>query len=305
MRVRQRVIGLPAVAVLAILAVAPALSGPQEGARRVSVGILPVYDASGDTFGETFVQQLTFMVYEELRDTAIEPVLLNPGGAYSPDGVEWIQDYAQRYNVDAVLIGVMLRSDRPRKGEWTIRVESQLYAMRSGQRGSPTQHVQTIDRKDAGVEVGISDPRFYGPSRPFEKQKLGKLARRLAKEIKEKVVREAATIAPGGGTPAPVASRKDVCEIKFRVLYADRKAASKSYTLMVNGREESFEIRDGVATVDVASGPVVLHVAVNDAPYKLAIQRIYMASVNANCAQPERTLVMEIGSAGEAFLSWR
>jgi hypothetical protein len=261
-----------------------------------------VYDASGDSFGEAFVQNLTLMIFEELRDTNVEPVLLNPGGAYSPDGVEWIADYAQRLRVDAALITVLQRSDRPKHGDWSLRVESQLYLMRSSRRGLPTLHAQTMQKRDIqrGLESG-----GYSPSRPFEKQPLGKAARRFARSIKDTVVAEARAIPPDGPPLAKVHSGRDSCTVSFRISYSAPKAASKSYTLLVNDREESLGIKDGVANLDLASGPIVVQATVNDAPYKLPVEGVYIANTRLDCRQPERILILEIGPAGEAFLTWR
>jgi hypothetical protein len=44
---------------------------------------------------------------------------------------------------------------------------------------------------------------------------------------------------------------------------------------------------------------------VKDAPYKLVVQRSYAANTYLDCGRPERTLVLEIGPVGEAFLRWR
>jgi len=48
------------------------------------LGIMPVFDTSGDPFGQQFAQNLTAMIYDKLEGAPFEVVLLNPGGLYNP-----------------------------------------------------------------------------------------------------------------------------------------------------------------------------------------------------------------------------
>ena len=58
------------------------------------LGIMPIFDTSGDPFGQQFAQNLTAMVYDKLEGAPFEVVLLNPGGLYNPllpDTQEYVQ----------------------------------------------------------------------------------------------------------------------------------------------------------------------------------------------------------------------
>ncbi|MGH9601716.1 MAG: hypothetical protein ACRD24_04935, partial [Terriglobales bacterium] len=98
---------------------------------------------------------------------------------------------------------------------------------------------------------------------------------------------------------------KGSCSIQFRVLYVHKKAASKAYQVTLNEREESLGIQDGVAQTSLPNGPVLVQVTVADAPYRLPVQRVYQANTFLDCSRPERTLALEIGGGGEAFLRWK
>ncbi len=64
-------------------------------------------------------------------------------------------------------------------------------------------------------------------------------------------------------------------------------------------------MHEGVFNTQLRTGPLIVHVKVNDAPYKLPVQHLYQANTYLDCAQPEKVLVLEIGSAGDALLQWR
>lgn len=283
----------------------PAAVYAQDAPRKISLGIMPVYDISGESYGARFCQNLTYMVFQEFKGTTVEPVLLNPGGAYSPDGVEWIADYAQRFGVDGVLISSFPPSERPKNGDWSLGVQTQLYLMNSGQRTPVAVQRTHVDKEY--LRKGLYEyagPLLYGPSRPFAKQPLGKAARRLARAIRDQVMAEAPQVIK----EASAAERtygKGSCSIEFRVSYGYRNAASKSYDVVVNDREESLTAKDGITNLDLSSGAVTLQVVLRDAPYKLPVQHVYLANTYLDCSLPQRTLILDIGAAGEAFVRWR
>ena len=300
-------------------------SGAQT-AGKVRVGIFPVLDASGEPHGERMRHYLAAMLYDELADSGnIQPVLLNPGGLYTSLSDDWVLDYGQTAGVDAVVVAMLMRSEQPKSGDWFIPVEVQFVELKTGKRAASQLIKTPVNKKDVtrGVEYGTTAataraieretprsgwgglfaPSAYAPSRQFEKQPMGKATRRLAGAAKAYAVTHAATVVPGASAAA--AADGQTCDVKFRVTYAQRNAASKAYDVTINEREESLEVKDGVASVSLASGPVVVRVSVADAPFKLPVQRLYQASTTLDCRQPERTLALEIGAAGEALLRWR
>lgn len=299
MRTRPAALALLLGAGLALLESGAAPSQP--AGPRILIGILPVYDLSGEAHGEVFARHLTFMIFEEIRGTEVEPLLLNPGGAYSPLAEELIPEFARAAGVDIVLVSALPRSQRPRSGDWTLEVQSYLVEPRSGLHSEMATNRMPVKKRDlqAGVEVGD----FYGRTKPFAKQPLGKVARKLARAIRDKVLVVAPSLVRQGTAPNP-GGASGSCSVSFQILYPDKRAASKAYDLVVNGREESLEIRDGKVALMLPSGPVVIQAAVRDVPFKLSVQRWYQANTYLDCGRPERTLVLEIGGGGEAFLRW-
>ncbi len=68
---------------LSAVAVSPAAARAQD--HRKILGIMPVFDSSGEEYGEQFAQNLTAMEFSKLLGTApFDVVLLNPGGLYNP-----------------------------------------------------------------------------------------------------------------------------------------------------------------------------------------------------------------------------
>src|SRR5947209_20221997 len=70
--------------------------------KRISIGVMPVFDATGETYGDLVTQHMTQMLFEDLQGTQMQPVLLNPGGAYTPLDPDLIKEFAQMSSVDAV-----------------------------------------------------------------------------------------------------------------------------------------------------------------------------------------------------------
>jgi hypothetical protein len=294
---------------------------------KVLLGILPVLDISGEPYGEFFAQNLTYMIFEQLRGSdRIEPRLLNPGGLYSTYSDDWIQDYGQQAGVDALLISVFPRSSRPKSSDATLQLETQVMELKSGRgsegmtnnRSGKATYSTSIEKRELEASIaGLSSTSSGGylaaifgvgswvPAvKKFEKTPLGKAARHLAEGASSQAVAEAPSLVPeGSALPHPVS--KETCTIQFKVLYTHKKAASKAYDLAINDREESSGLQDGVASVQLTTGPVVARVVVRDAPYKTPIQRSYYTNTHLDCARPERVLALEIGAAGEALLHWQ
>ena len=84
--------GLIAIAVF-LFACAASLTA---GAQKVSIGIAPVFDAGGEQFGPVVVQHLTLFAYQDLLESPMaRPMLLSPGGVYTPLDTSWLAEYVQ------------------------------------------------------------------------------------------------------------------------------------------------------------------------------------------------------------------
>lgn len=277
---------------------------PTQAQKKISIGIMPVFDASGENYGELFTQHMTQILFEEMKGTNFQPVLLNPGGGYTPLDPDLIKEFAQMSGVDSVLITILQMPVKPRNGDYTLKVDAQLMDPKTGKTSSMQNYAENINRREAIVEGGYSGFFFStGASRRFDKQPLGKRSIAFSREIKQFAINTIPSMVVEGTAAEPPTTRNS-CEINFRVAYVDKKAISKSYGLIINGKEESLWIKEGVSTETVPSGPVMIVVTVADAPYRLPVQHIYAGNTFADCSRPERSLALEIGPAGEAFLRW-
>jgi len=277
---------------------------------KVSIGILPVYDASGEDYGEIFTQNMTHMLFTAFQKGDMQPILLNPGGAYTPLDTDLIKEYAGMSGVDAVVFSTMEMPVKPKRGDYTIKVSAQVMDVKTGKLSDPFEYAESIDRRNAIVEGGYSGfMHSMGwattASRRFDKQPLGKIADAMANDMRNDATRAIPMLGTQGTFVTPAISDSE-CDVSFRVAYPDKRSISKSYGLIVNGKEESLWLKEGVASISMKSGPALIFVNVNDAPYRLPVQHMYEANTFVDCTRPSpQSLALEIGGAGEAVLKWK
>lgn len=293
---------------LLVLLLAPACKANGSAKEDLRLGILPTFNAGGDSFGAVFGQHLALKLLDGLKSESVATVLLNPGGFYNASDDDWLLDYGRQSGVNKLLITTLLKTETPQSGNWTIAVQSEILDLKSGKRSQPWKSTVGINKRDAKLDYTTlhmtAGFNFYlGPSRVFEKQPLGKAMAEIAGQVRTQVLQ---AIPEANGTslkavqPSPTAG----CDVRLKVLYSSKHSASRSYTAFVDGKDESFSIDDGVLLLHEKSGPMLLQVTVNDAPYKLPRQELYQASEYVDCSRPERDLVMKVGAAGEALFEW-
>ena len=268
---------------------------------RYAVGVAPVFDASGDPWGEDMAAHVTLMMFDELRSQSVFPVMISPGGVYNPLDEDWIREYGKEAGVDVVLVTTLQRSDRPRSGDWTLKMESFLLEVNGSGRSTPTVYTQSTNRRNLYQEFGAVGMGGI-PSRAFEKQPIGKIARHFAEGAAKYAQGNVNGVSRAGTAPTLPASGS--CEVAIRVKYPN-KSESQAYQLVVNDREESLWVKQGVARVQTKSGVLVMQVKTQDAPYKLPVQSVYQMSTVMDCARPEKNLTLSIGPAGEGLLAWQ
>jgi len=269
---------------------------------KVRVGVLPVYDQGGATFAPTFSSHLTAIIFRALERSSVDPVLLNPGGLYSGAQDDWTLEYAKQSQVDVLLITVLQRIDVPPSGGFPIRVKSELLDLKGARSIASWESSARVNKGDI---VSENMRAWSGEgSRQFDKQPLGRAAREIAADVQAQVARAAAAVSPSSET-ALVPSQTGTCHLDFRVSYVAKHASSKSYDVVVNGRDETLSITDGVVPLTVQPGPLLIQLVVHDPPYKMPKQDVYQANTQVDCSPSSRNLSMEIGPAGEAFLKWR
>jgi hypothetical protein len=287
-----------------------------------SIGIFPVFEQGDSKLGSAFAQHLTTMIYSQLQTAAIPAQLLNPGGLYSGSPDAETLDYARAANVTAVLVTTLLSTEIPEKGDFSVRVDGKLVDVASGSELASWESTAPISRHEFLTENAHTYGReavshmpggTYGTSaidiaelsgsgsHPFEKTAVGKAARKIAEDMGSQV---AHSTPPGAAATAPVAVAPS-CKVDFKVSYIAKHASSKSYDVVVNGKNETLSIVDGKVPLTLNSGPVLVQIAVHDAPYKMPKQDIYQANAQLACAPEQHTLVFQIDQVGEGTLKWQ
>ena len=284
------------------------------------VGIMPVFDTSGETYGQLFSHNMTAMVYEKLLGAPFQVLLLNPGGLYNPLIPESITDYAQTAGVNTVVVLTLQPTDKPQKGDFVLHVEAKLMDVQTAKEMAPSVYSVAMSRHDALIEatgyaMNADNPvsgrmrqgagilkAMSDPNKPFAKQPLGKVANTMAESVRAQVVAQV----PVTKADAPVPPKPDACTITIGVNYVSKKTVSKAYDIIVNGKNESLWTKEGGTTLENAkTGPIFVQLSVADAPYRLPVQDLYQANEVLDCAQPERSLTLDIGAVGDALLHWR
>lgn len=295
---------------LGVLAAGIALSAAAQTPKTL-LGILPVYDSTAENFSEAFPVNMTFLMYAHLKPTpGVEPVLLSPGGLYDPDSIDFIRQYGKKAHVDAILITKVLHSipsgSRHRRLNFEARFLDVATGKLSDRAVNDTVEVSTSDLMATFTSAYVSSTYrgFFAPPSEFSKQPLGKAAVKIDEWLEGILQPTLKTIGTVGTGPVAPPQEKS-CEINFSVAYTTKHAIAKSYTVIANEKDESSEIHDGHAAFTMHHGPLAFRVQLNDPPYALPTEKQYQISTQLNCASPYHTVVMEIGSSGEALLKWQ
>lgn len=278
----------------------PAIAAPAPGAVRV--GLLPAHDLSGSTWGTVLARSLQSTLFKAMSESRVlQPSYLNPGPLYSPLEPDSYLEHARAQRVDAVLVTTLQYTG---KGPFTVEVKATLVPASAmtpeGPRLSARAEVRSDDTQRAALFDGAA---FFGSNRQFDKQGLGKAAKKLTEAITTWADQRAPEVVPrGSGGPAAMA--EGTCPVEVRVRYATTSRASKVYVLIFNGLEESLSLRDGAATIRPKAGPFTAHVSVKDAPYRLTVQDSYSFDGVVDCGRTDSKLIVEIGPAGDGTYRW-
>jgi hypothetical protein len=305
---------------LVLLALLPA-SASAAPSDNMTIGVFPVFEMGDSKLGTSFAQHLTTLIFRQLQDAHLPAELLNPGGLYSGSADAETLDYARSSNVTVALVSTLLSTDIPAKGDFLVRVDSKLIDVANGSELASWESTAPINRHEFQTEMANTYGRTaaahvpggsYGTyvfdaaelagsgSHPFDKTAVGKAALKIAQDVGGQVGHNV----PPGNAAAPPAAAAPSCQINFRVAYPAKHASSKSYDIVVNGKDQTLSVADGKVPLTLNSGPVLIQLAVHDAPYKMPKQDIYQANTQLSCAPEQHTLVMEIDQVGEGRLKW-
>jgi hypothetical protein len=273
-------------------------------AQRIALGIPPIYDSSSEAWNQNLLPRMTYLFYQELlKSPDIQPVLLSPGGLYDPGSSEALLDLARSSKVDALLVMRQMPSLRDGDRHRKLNFEVYILDIASGKR--------SLKSANNNVSVSVSDLQntsltplgFWGNPLEFQRQPLGKATMTLIAWTQNYLTQTLTALQPSRSAAEPYTDSTP-CQMEFRVRYAAKHTASKSYSLIANDKEQSSTIREGAANFLMTSGQLGLRVQVEDAPYRMPTQSMYLSSTLLNCYDKKHTLVMELGTAGEALLHW-
>jgi hypothetical protein len=285
---------------------------------KATVGVFPVFEMGDSKLGSTFAQHLTTMIFRQLQDSGCGAELLNPGGLYSGNADSETLDYARSSNVTVALITTLLSTQMPEKGDFLIRVDAKLVNVGTGAEMASWQSTAPVSRHEFATQMGNTYGRETvtrlpgggtaialadasgSSSHPFDKTPLGKTAQKIAEDIRSQVSHNV----PGGSAAVPTPNSGQSCKITFRVSYVAKHTSSKSYDIVVNGKDETLDIVDGKVPLTLNPGVLLIQLSVHDSPYKMPKQDVYQANTRLACSPDQQILVLELDNVGEGSLKW-
>jgi hypothetical protein len=297
-------------AALALFSTAGAARGQE---KKIVVGILPTYDSSGESYGGPVSQMLTGMLYQQFAvNPRFRPVFLNPGGLYDPSSTSYVAEYVQTLDtpVDMVLATTFTQPETPKKGDLILHLRSAQLDPKTGDAVVTTTAGTPLKDRSAMINYGLQNlptgyyrEGMYQPSRNFDKSPVGKAAYDLARQSAESAAQGAAKLNASGVVPVQKASA--TCKMTIKINYLERHAISKSYTAIIDEKEESLGIKEGILEVNEHAGPLLMQIKLNDAPYKLPKQDLYLFDPIVDCSRSSNFLQINIGPSGEASTKWQ
>jgi len=295
-------------AVVLALTLSPLCLSAQSGS--VTIGILPVYDASSAPFGETMAPTLTMSLYRTIAKVTPHVLLLNPGGLYTPGDVETVLEYARAAGAAAIVVGTLKSPEREGK-ESHLVAEAYVIDLSAPRRSSVITARTRVSESDIQKKPPSGLPPWLAEAVAFStgnrsSQPISRAAEDLARSLHDGLKKEVVALAGSDlDTSADMSGRKQTCDLTFGVFMTRQKARAANYTVALNGREESSSIVEGILKAAVPSGVLMVSVLIKDPPTRIPVQPRYMADTLHDCSRPVRDLVLEIGAEGEGRLVWR
>jgi hypothetical protein len=282
------------------------------------VGICPFIDDTATPAGDRSGTMLPVMFLDQAKSAGFLAIIVNPGPNAAPGDTEWPVELARTLGADAVLVGqvrALATSGGKKPSAETLRghvllsshaadlvLTGTLVATVDGRQLGTLQTAELVKgswlTEAAGKVTGIHHESFW-----FANTQLGQAIGRSAEKLVADVAQRLSQVQPSGAYK-PVAAGRN-CRVTVQVRYKAKDRASKAYSVAVNGKEESLGVNDGKVEVEEPAGPILLHVTVNDAPYRQPVQDTYYANSMLDCSRDANTLLFEIGSTGEGVIRWQ
>ncbi len=282
--------------------------------KKIVIGIMPTYDTSGQSYGGPVSQMLTGMLYQQFASNSrFQPVFLNPGGGWDPSQTSGVPEYVETLNVpvDIVLATTFTEPETPKKGDLILHLKSVELDPKSGEALQTAIQNTPLKDRSAMLDYGFTyiptgyfnSSAIYQPSRNFPKQPLGKAAFELARQSADSANQVIAKVTPS--YVAPASPKAQSCKMSLKINYVEKHSISKSYSCIVNEKDEALGIKEGILEVDEPAAPVLMQIKLNDSPYKLPKQELYLFDPTLDCTRESNRLEVNIGPAGEASYKWK
>ncbi len=282
------------------------------------VGVCPFEDETGTQMGEHIGRLLPVMFLNKVKAGSFAIVIVNPGPTADPTDLEWPAEVARMMGADVVLLGRVRAlaesaAKTPSAGKLTGRAvlgvgSARLALEATLVEAASARNIKTLATLESVRGAWFSDVATLFSGISFDPPKfagtpMGRAVGRGVEKLLEEIDGAVRGIAPTG--KRRVATGVEKCAVSIKVWYQDKNRASKTYSIAVNRKEESLGLRDGVLTLELPSGPALVHITVHDAPFKQLVQPTYYANPLVDCSQPARSLTLEIGRSGEGILRWK
>jgi hypothetical protein len=291
---------------LLIVAAALSVSALQASAQQPTIGIAPTFDAGSDAAGPAISQHLGLFLYRDLsKGSSFIPVLLNPGGVYSPFDTSWLVDYVHdRPEIDLLLVTTLKANAK----DGGLVVDVGLLDARTGTKLSSWTATSVTDGKKGWKALGASLQTQIGinSNSTFEKGPLANSTWRVADSIRDALPARTAglpnTAVPTQAMPSSTAATPVQCITHTRIKYGYKHSVSRSHLLIVNDLDQTSTLRDGLSSFMLSEGPTVIQFSLNDAPYTMSKQPFYQLSAIHSCSTS--TLVIDLGAQGDEHHHW-
>jgi hypothetical protein len=287
------------------VAAALSVAALQVSAQQLTIGIAPTFDAGSDEAGPAISQHLGLFLYRDLsKGNSFVPVLLNPGGVYSPFDTSWLVDYVHDRPELDLLLATTLKVNAKDGG---LVVDVSLLDARTGAKLSSWTATSMTDGKKGWKALGASLQAQIGltSNSTFEKGPLASSTWRVADSIRDALPAKTAGLsnntvsmqAVHSSTPPPVQ-----CVAHTRITYGYKHSVSRSHLLIVNDLDQASTLKDGFSSFMLSEGPTVIQFSPNDAPYTMSKQPFYQLSTIHSCSTS--TLVIDLGAQGDEHHHW-
>lgn len=283
---------------------------------RTATGLFPVYDSSGETYGEDLAGFLTPAIYKAFKQSHRELILLNPGAGYSLVDEAASLEFARNAGVKTVLIPRLAPTSRKTFNDNSprLRLEAKAVDVATGATLHSLVLSEQVNRREleSGFAEGAFDAQrgadrwvvvFSLKSEKVERQPIGRELTSMARAMRDNILafNKGELVYPSAALHQ--GARPPSCRADFTIRYARQKTNSKAYQLYVNDRDESASTdNNGVTPITMKSGLNVFYVTVRDTPYRMPAQKVYTINRWMECSPAERNVTLEIGGAGEALL---